>query len=202
MMKTTWLLARLALCGALFGIGAFCSAGPIITTARVGDLELSLILESDNAYIGRPYPVEVVVKNIGTSEAVLFTVRNEFLKNFEVKVFDLFAASPVPLTLQGKRAQDMSLERTKEVKLAPGEETSFFHPMLGWFFDLSVPSNYRIELTWTWAMAVKPELPQGSQPTLTAEFGLNPDTNMRTKPLGLLGAKTLSEPGAKADKPK
>lgn len=92
--------------------------------------------------------------------------------------------------------------RFKAVTLAPGEETSFYHPMLGWFFDLSVPARYRIEVTWPWATAVRPDVPKESQATLTAEFALNPDPDMRFESLGSQRAKALSAPEAKADKPK
>lgn len=200
-MKIPWMFARFVIGGALAGGAVLCQAEPIITTAKMGDLELTLILESDNAYIGRPYPVEVVVKNTRESDIVLVKF-SEFLLNIDVKVFNLFDASLVPMSIQGKGAINRALVRSKEVKLRPGEETSFFHPMLGWSFDLSVPSRYRIEVTWNGAVAGEPQRSIESLPTLTAEFALNPDPNMRSKPLGLQGAKALSVPGAKADKAK
>ncbi len=93
----------------------------------------------------------------------------------------------MPLTLWGNSVVNRSLVRTKDRVLRPGEDVSFFHPMLGWQYDLSVPARYRIEVTWS--KLLQAYLPPVEPPVLTAEFLSNPDPDMRSKPEGLVGAK-------------
>ncbi len=55
----------------LAGLPLSCSAGTVMATAKAGGLELFLILNGEDALIGRPYPIEVVIKNTGPTEVVL-----------------------------------------------------------------------------------------------------------------------------------
>jgi len=152
-----------------------CAAEEIRQTKQIKDLEVTLRLESGTMLLGRPFPVEVMVTNVGSGDVVIGDML-VFLKNFNVKVFDLTYNEPVPLTRAGRWAQDNFRGRNREIALAPGESVLLGRSLLGRDFDLSVLAKYRVELTWYPGTVTKEppkDKPEGI--TLTAEFNVMPD---------------------------
>lgn len=181
-MKVSFLFYRLLWSTLFCGLSVVSFAGSVVATAKDGDLEISLILEGDQALLGKPYPIEVVVRNAGKADVTLFK-QDSFFRDFDVKVFNLHAQAPAPLTLAGKADLNRALVRMHDVVLHPGEELTFFHPFLGWHYDLSLPSRYRIELTMSGFL--RTHMATGEPPTLAAEFLSNPDPDMRNIPQAL-----------------
>lgn len=180
------ILTKIAILLAVFSstMAVDLPAKPVKESKRIGNLEVTVSLPSGDLWIGKPFPVEVSVKNVGDSIA-RFGDTSDFLRNFDVKIFDLTYSQPVGLTRHGRTSRQRMTGRYREISLEPGEVFIFRHPMLGWDFDLSVPARYRIELSWIPStLRTKPPAVEPDQVRFALEILANPDADLQAQPAG------------------
>ncbi len=146
----------------------------LVQMQKVDGLEVSLVLPSNQAAVGQPFRVKLIVKNVSNS-AITLGYDSSFLKTVKLTIFNLTESTVVPLTLYGMRERERDSGKYREIVIKPDKSVVFSEPMLGWLFDLSIPADYRLELQWLpGTVYARPPEKKFEPATLAGEFTVVP----------------------------